>query len=92
MPFNGGIGIHDATWQPRFGYDRYLRNGSHGCINVSLESAATIFGYVEAGFPVIVYHYGTAEPEPGVDHSQYVTENTEDNEEEPDFYNDSDED
>ncbi len=65
MPFNGGIGIHDATWQPRFGYDRYLRNGSHGCINVSLDSAKTIFGYVSAGFPVILYHYGTATPEPG---------------------------
>ncbi len=95
MPFNGGIGIHDATWQPRFGYDRYLRNGSHGCINVSLESAATIFGYVEAGFPVIVYHYGTAEPEPGVDYSQYAVENTENtgnNDEEPVFFNDDDDD
>ena len=77
MPFNGGIGIHDATWQPRFGYDRYLRNGSHGCINVSLQSAATIFGYVEAGFPVIVYHYGTAEREPGIDPSWYEVKNTE---------------
>ena len=92
MPFNGGIGIHDATWQPRFGYDRYLRNGSHGCINVSLESAATIFGYVEAGFPVIVYQYGTAEPEPGVDYSQYVTENTENTEEQPVYFNDDDDD
>ena len=24
MPFNGGIGFHDADWQPYFGGDRYL--------------------------------------------------------------------
>ncbi len=25
MPFNGGIGFHDADWQPYFGGDRYLQ-------------------------------------------------------------------
>lgn len=34
MPFNGGIGFHDADWQPYFGGDRYLTGGSHGCINL----------------------------------------------------------
>ena len=33
MPFNGGIGFHDADWQPYFGGDRYLTGGSHGCIS-----------------------------------------------------------
>lgn len=72
MPFNGGIGIHDATWQPRFGYDRYLRNGSHGCINVSFSSAKTIYSYLRKGFPVICYFYGTASPEPGTSGSTAV--------------------
>ncbi|MBR5337122.1 MAG: peptidoglycan binding domain-containing protein [Lachnospiraceae bacterium] len=84
MPFNGGIGIHDATWQPRFGYDRYLRNGSHGCINVSLDSAATIYSYVSAGFPVICYQYGTAAPEPGVVQGQTDQQGVEQQQEQQD--------
>lgn len=55
MPIHGGIGIHDASWQKAFGSDRYLRYGSHGCINVSLEDAATIYEKVSEGMPVIVY-------------------------------------
>ena len=34
MPFNGGIGFHDATWQSSFGGNRYLSHGSHGCVNM----------------------------------------------------------
>ena len=55
MPIHGGIGIHDATWQKAFGGDRYLRYGSHGCINVSLEAAKEIYDLVFEGMPVIVY-------------------------------------
>jgi len=34
MPFNGGIGIHDASWKNGlFGGSTYLTNGSHCCIN-----------------------------------------------------------
>ena len=42
MPFNGGIGFHDATWQAYFGGDRYTYAGSHGCINMPLDAAATL--------------------------------------------------
>lgn len=55
MPFNGGIGLHDATWKSKFGGDIYKYDGSHGCINLPLESAAFIFDYVEKGSPIVCY-------------------------------------
>jgi len=61
MPFNGGVGLHDATWQPSFGGQRYKFNGSHGCINLPLSVAASIFNQVSAGFPVLVYSLGGTE-------------------------------
>ena len=33
MPFNKGIGLHDASWRSTFGRDIYINSGSHGCIN-----------------------------------------------------------
>lgn len=35
MPFNGGIGLHDASWRGSFGGTIYKTGGSHGCINPS---------------------------------------------------------
>jgi lipoprotein-anchoring transpeptidase ErfK/SrfK len=55
MPFNGGIGLHDATWKTVFGEDYYKTDGSHGCINLPLEAAATIYEYVDTGSPVVCY-------------------------------------
>lgn len=55
MPFNGDIGIHDASWRDKFGGDIYINNGSHGCVNTPYPAAATIFNHIEAGDPVIVY-------------------------------------
>lgn len=57
MPFNGNIGMHDATWRRAFGGEIYLTNGSHGCINLPLSKAKEIYGYVSKGFPVICYYY-----------------------------------
>lgn len=56
MPFNRGIGIHDATWRSSFGDSIYVYNGSHGCINTPYELAQTIFSEVEKGMPVICYN------------------------------------
>lgn len=56
MPFNGGIGLHDATWRSKFGGDIYYSNGSHGCINLPKSSAETIYSYVSTGTPVICYY------------------------------------
>lgn len=55
MPFNGDIGMHDANWRYEFGDDIYTYDGSHGCVNLPYEAAATIFEYIEPGFPVVCY-------------------------------------
>lgn len=56
MPFNGNIGMHDATWRSSFGGEIYLTNGSHGCINLPYENAKIIYEYVYTGFPVVCYY------------------------------------
>lgn len=56
MPFNGGIGIHDATWRSSFGGTIYQRNGSHGCINSPYKLAETVFNNIEVGTPVVCHY------------------------------------
>ena len=55
MPFNCGIGIHDAVWRSSFGGSIYMNNGSHGCINAPLSMAKAIFEQIEADMPVVCY-------------------------------------
>lgn len=55
MPFNGNVGMHDATWRSSFGKAIYIRNGSHGCVNLPKSAAKTIYENVSAGYPVLVY-------------------------------------
>lgn len=55
MPFNGGIGLHDASWRSMFGGDIYLTSGSHGCVNCPYSLANTLFDNISAGTPVVVY-------------------------------------
>lgn len=83
MPFNGNIGMHDATWRGSFGGSIYKTNGSHGCVNLPPAVAMTIYDNIEKGMPVLCYHlpgteskntttgrsYGTA-PAPAVSASQ----------------------
>ncbi len=56
MPFNGNIGMHDATWRSQFGGDIYLTSGSHGCINLPLSKARQIYDYVAKHYPVVCYY------------------------------------
>ena len=56
MPFNGGIGIHDAIWRSSFGGKIYMTNGSHGCVNAPYYLANTIFDNIDEGSPVICYY------------------------------------
>lgn len=56
MPFNGGIGMHDARWRGSFGGRIYKTNGSHGCINLPTSAAKTIFENISTGVPVLCYH------------------------------------
>lgn len=65
MPFNGNIGMHDATWRSTFGAAIYIRNGSHGCINLPHSAAETIYDAIEKNYPVIVYELPGTESEKG---------------------------
>ena len=56
MPFNGGEGFHDADWRNSFGGSIYRTGGSHGCVNLPIYAAATIYGIIDAGWPVVVYY------------------------------------
>ena len=56
MPFNGGIGFHDATWQSSFGGSRYQSHGSHGCVNMPYDKAAQLYDLISAGTPVILHY------------------------------------
>ena len=61
MPFNGGIGMHDANWRSSFGGTIYKTNGSHGCINLPPAVAKTIYENISAGMPVLCYHLEVTE-------------------------------
>ena len=56
MPFNGGIGFHDADWRWVFGGSIYLYNGSHGCINLPVSFAGEFYNSLEAGCPIICFY------------------------------------
>ena len=56
MPFNGGIGFHDADWQPYFGGDRYLTGGSHGCINMPPDKAGELYNIIQYNVPIICFY------------------------------------
>ncbi len=55
MPFNGGIGLHDATWRGAFGGSIYRGGGSHGCVNLPFGVAQQLYGVISEGDPVVVY-------------------------------------
>ena len=51
-----GIGFHDATWQSAFGGTRYVDGyGSHGCINMPLEKAKTLYNTISVETRVIIH-------------------------------------
>lgn len=53
---SGGVGFHDATWQPTFGGSWYLEHGSHGCINMPLAAAESLYGLIYNGMPVVMHY------------------------------------
>ena len=56
MPFDGGIGFHDASWRDEFGGDIYLTDGSHGCINLPPENAAVLYDIIQYGVPIVCFY------------------------------------
>lgn len=59
MPYEAAnaVGMHDATWraEEEFGGTNRYGNGSHGCVNMRLNSAATVYTYIEMDTPIIVW-------------------------------------
>lgn len=56
MPFNGGIGFHDASWRNGvFGGEIYKTDGSHGCVNMPHEAAETLYKNISTAIPIIIY-------------------------------------
>lgn len=58
MPFYQDYGLHDATWRTYpddFGGDVYLESGSHGCINMPIDLAETVYNNIEVGDYIILY-------------------------------------
>lgn len=53
-----GIGFHDANWQSSFGGTRnQIPNvGSHGCINMPVDQAASLYSLVDVGTPVVIHY------------------------------------
>lgn len=52
-----GIGFHDAGWQNGiFGGDRYVTNGSHGCINMPPAKAKEFYGMISVGTPTVIHY------------------------------------
>lgn len=55
MPFDAGIGLHDATWRGSFGGTIYKSSGSHGCVNLPLSFAKQLYARVYKGETVYVH-------------------------------------
>jgi len=55
MPFCGGYGLHDATWRDSFGGDIYSYAGSHGCVNLPYDAAASLYALANVGDTVVVH-------------------------------------
>lgn len=55
MPYNGGEGLHDASWRSTFGTENYHSGGSHGCVNIPQKITPKIYEKVNIGDTVIVH-------------------------------------
>lgn len=55
MPFSGNVGLHDATWRTSFGGTLYKSGGSHGCVNLPVKVAQTIYENIPEDTAIIVY-------------------------------------
>lgn len=76
MPFNGGIGFHDAPWRSAFGGQIYRTSGSHGCVNLPPAIARQLYDYVDSGFPVLCYNLTPTAATPETTESSSSSENS----------------
>lgn len=64
MPFDGGEGLHDASWRSDFGPGSNLAptdlgtgrtiQGTHGCVNLPFDAAQFIWNWAPVGTTVVV--------------------------------------
>ena len=54
MPFDGGRGLHDASWREYFGGDIYHWGGTHGCVNMPAEVTPYVYNILHVGDRVFV--------------------------------------
>ena len=67
MKFDGNIGLHDAEYHTNengkfhgwrassdFGGETYIKNGSHGCVNMPHDEVMEVSEYVGLGTKVLV--------------------------------------
>ncbi len=55
MHFYNHCGFHDAGWRRKFGESIYIKDGSHGCVNMPPAKAKEMYSLVYKGMPVLVY-------------------------------------
>ena len=48
-------GIHDASWRTEFGGEKYIYDGSHGCVNTPEAAMKIIYDDITIGTPVVLY-------------------------------------
>ena len=56
MPFNNGIGLHDASWRTEFGGEIYKDDGSHGCVNAPYYVAKAVYDNINSGETIICHN------------------------------------
>ena len=54
MPFDGGRGLHDASWREYFGGDIYHFGGTHGCVNMPSEITPYVYDTLHVGDRVFI--------------------------------------
>lgn len=56
MPFIGqSYGLHDADgWRSNYGGNVYIYDGSHGCVNMPYQAAATLYHNISVGTPIVI--------------------------------------
>ncbi|MDR0501577.1 MAG: RICIN domain-containing protein [Coriobacteriales bacterium] len=58
MPFTSrGHGLHDAyRWRSVYGGSEYIKNGSHGCVNMQLDDARKLYENCYIGLTVSIHY------------------------------------
>lgn len=56
MQYDGNYGMHDKKMNGRYGGNVYHKDGSHGCVRMSVQVADKVYHLVRVGTPVIIHN------------------------------------